>query len=287
MLNRLSRAAFEDQTSRLYELLDICIATQAELENERTVNRRWLARSDSTLPGDVCTLNNIGSHENQPFGTATILGNDFARPRTCFSRVEILREQCDYGSALREVDHLLRGPLVSESRVEGLLVKSDLLRKSDLLYDALAACGEALELCDNLQELQANLPRIHYQRAVCYHQLRMVKQTREALSEIVPTNNSLSAKARALLDSCDDQINVCRRSGFETHRIYTEGTFMSMGEVLTEVRNQPRSILVADVSQPKRRSASSQIRLHVQKGKRRLSLPRRWITPRSTSGGTN
>ncbi|CAI6342246.1 unnamed protein product [Periconia digitata] len=267
------QAAFEEQSSHLRELLDICIATQAELENERITHRRRLARSDSTLPDDASQRNTSGNHENQAFGTAIILRNNLGqakqRPLTCFSRVECLCEQHDYGSALMEVDRLLRGPLASKFRVEGLLIKSDILRKSELLYDALAICSEALELCGSLSELHAYIPKIHYQRGVCYYHLRMTKHARDALSQVSSSDRSLSTKARNLLESCNDQIDTSRRSGFESHRVTSDGSPVALGEVPLD-----------------RRSNGSQFRLTVHKGKR-FSFPARWGASRSTSCSTN
>ncbi|PVH96943.1 hypothetical protein DM02DRAFT_534236 [Periconia macrospinosa] len=268
------RAAFEEQTARLHALMDICIATQAELENERTAHRRRQARSDSTIPENEYPQSNSRNPEN-PFGTATILRNTYSRlnkrPITSFSQVERMCEQFDYGSALREVDHLLRGPLTSEARLDGLLIKSRILCQSDLFHEALAACSEALELCNHIQELHGRFPKIHYQRALCFYLLRMTKQARDALRNISFDRGSLSAEARELLDACEDQINSSRRSGFESHRTQSDGSLQALNEAPID---------------PKRRPASSQFRRHIQKGKR-LSIPHRWITRRSTSMGVD
>jgi hypothetical protein len=223
------------QTVRLRELQDICIATQAELENERTEHRRRQARSESD--SWVPEVNEFdGSHDCPSFGIATILRPVISEPRprphpsTCFGRIERFAGQCDYGTALKEVDHLLRGPLTSDVRVQGLLLKSDIMRRSDLLYDALAACSEALELCDRLEELHSYMPRIHYQRGVCYYQLRMAKQARDALRKVPSDNSSLYAKASELCGSCEDQLDKNRRSGFESHRTPSEGYMVDLKE---------------------------------------------------------
>ncbi|KAF2645574.1 hypothetical protein P280DRAFT_442208 [Massarina eburnea CBS 473.64] len=276
------REAFEAQTARLHELQDICIATQAELENERTEHRRRQARSDSTLrsggTADVDHLDGCldSDYEKPSFGTAIIFrpyaSNTRRRPSSCFSRVERFIGQCDYGTALVEVDHLLRGPLTSDARVQGLLLKSDILRKSELLYDALAACSEALELCDRLEdELRFFTPRIQYQRGLCYYQLSMAKQARDALSNVPDDDGLLYAKAVELRNSCDEQLSVNRRSGFESYRTPSEGYLANSQEASFEA---------------KQRRTSSQVRLHVHKAKR-LSLPHRWVTSRSKSCGTN
>lgn len=235
------RAAFEDQTKRLREIQDIYFATQAELENERNTTHRLRQRSSevsqaSLRGGDsVAKLDDKSddTFDNASSGTATIYEESRAemgwRPNFCFRRVQQFNSQCDYGTALKEVDRLLRGPLAPHTRVEGLLLKSNIMRKSERPYDALAACSEALELCKTTPDLQVYLPRIHYQRGMCLYHLRMIKQARDAFNEICADDELLYTKAAAMRDSCDDQLQG-RRSGFEAHRTVTEGLLAQLYE---------------------------------------------------------
>lgn len=236
--------AFDDQTVRLEELQNICFATQAELENERTDSRRNQKSSETSQAslhsGGHCTTDGTDDkREIDSFGTATIYESSHTdlnwRSNFCFRRVEQFTKQHDYGTALKEVDHLLRGPLTPQARVEGLLIKSNIMRKSEWMWEALAACSEALELCHRLEELQAYLPKIQYQRGVCYYQLQMTKQAREAFNEVCAEDDLLYAKASAMRDSCDDQLQG-RRSGFEAHRTVTEGLLSQLHEERLEVR---------------------------------------------------
>ncbi|KAF1972110.1 hypothetical protein BU23DRAFT_644877 [Bimuria novae-zelandiae CBS 107.79] len=274
--------AFEDQTARLQELQNICIATQAELENERTDNanhrRQKSEVSQASLrSGDGRTTDGTDDTlENSSFGTATIYESNHAdvtwRPNFCFRHVENFASQREYASALKEIDHLLRGPLTPQARVEGLLLKSTVMRKLEWLYDALAACSEAVELCHRLDELRAYLPKIQYQRGICYYQLRMTREARDAFNEVCADDDLLYAKASAMRDSCDDEL-LGRRLGFEAHRTVTEGLLAQLHEGRTESR---------------RRRAGQQLRYHASKAKR-LSIPQRWLhpAPRSISCVTN
>ncbi|KAJ4301774.1 hypothetical protein N0V90_003868 [Kalmusia sp. IMI 367209] len=237
------QAAFLTQTAHLRELQDICVATQAELENERTTNRRSQAKSDvsqaSLCSGGKHTTDGTDDKlEDTACGTATIYESNHDelswRPNFCFARIEHFANQRDYGTALKEIDHLLRGSLTPQARIEGLLLKSNIMRKSDWLYDALAACSEALELCNRLEELQAYLPKIQYQRGICYYQLQMTGQARDAFSEVCADDNLLYAKASELRDFCEDQLQD-RRSGFEAHRTVTEGLLAQLHDSRAEV----------------------------------------------------
>lgn len=220
--------AFEDQTVRLQEVQEICCATQMELENERAANHRSQKSSEaSTHSGGNRTIDGANDKlDDCAFGTAAIYETSHAevtwRPNSCFRRVEHFTTQREYGTALKEIDQLLRGSLIPQARVEGLLLKGIIMRKSEWLLDALAACSEALEFCDRLTELHAYLPTIQYQRGICYYQLRMLKQAREAFNEAFMNEDLLYAEASELRDCCDDQLQG-RRPGFEAHRTVTEG----------------------------------------------------------------
>ncbi|KAF2240927.1 hypothetical protein BU26DRAFT_184554 [Trematosphaeria pertusa] len=269
------KAAFEAQTARLRELQDICIATQAELENERTARKRLHTKSESYQYEEPGRVDGAHDPDDCPYpGSATILEPTQIKStwqpaippcsNMCFRRVEQFANECDYGTALREVDHLLRGPLTTGARAEGLLLKSSIMRKAgpEWLYDSLAACSEALELCDRLAELHSYLPQIQYQRGVCYYQLRMLQHARDAFAN-VRGDERLHAKATEFRRSCEEELEVLqgRRLAFEERRTVTEGLLAQFCEGRAE---------------SKRRRTSSQIRLHASKAKR-LSLPHRWV----------
>jgi len=241
------KTAFTEQTARLRELQDVCVATQAELENERTERRRHQARPVSLRGGaDFSATDTRGSLDDLSIGTVAV--TTLSRVELsweplsksispCFRRVEQFACQRDYGTALKEVDHLLRGPLTSETRVEGLLLKSNLMRKSEWLYDALATCSEALELCDRFEELHCYLPRLQYQRGLCYYQLNMVQQARDAFSDVSTADDTLYANASALRTSCEERLQTGRRPGFEVHRSVTEGLLTPSSEYHFDVRH--------------------------------------------------
>lgn len=229
------KGAFEAQARRFNELQDICFATQAELENERAQYQRE-RKTRERKPSN--TDSSAGHSPDQTsFGFATVFPQpDIARSRQIsddcnnplYSRVHDSIAQKNYGTALVEVEKLLRGPLSPKARAEGLLLKSSVLKAAgpEELYDALAACSEALELCGRLSELETFLPRIQYQRGVLYYQLRMLHHARDAFSSI-SENDPLSVAADDHRRSCDEEIELQqaanRRPGFDEHRTVTEG----------------------------------------------------------------
>lgn len=238
--------AFEDQAVRLQEVQAICWATQMELENERAANHRSQKSSEASLRGGSQRAED-GTNDkldDTSVGTAAMYESSHAeviwRPNSCFRRVEHFTTQRDYGTALKEVDQLLRGPLTPHARVEGLLLKSTIMRKSEWLFDALAACSEALELCNRLEQLHAYLPRIQYQRGTCYYQLQMLNQAREAFNAVCMNEGLLHAEASEMRDYCIDQLQG-RRSGFEAHRTVTEGLLSQFYDSRSEVRLMPFS----------------------------------------------
>lgn len=274
------QAAFLSQTSRLHELQNICVATQAELENERTMNRRNQAgsgASQTSLRGGGLQ-NSIEAHDsldNASFGTAIIhepvCATSF-RFNPCFGRVEQLASQHDYGTALKEVDYLLRGSLTPKARVEGLLLKGSIMRKSERLYDALATCSEALELCHRLDGLQHYLPRIQYQRGLCYYHLQMIKQAREAFSEVYADDNLMYANAFELRNLCDDQLQG-RRSGFEAHRTVTEGLLSQLYEDRADVSDARKLVFRVLTSAVKETSCKSTLPTSRIKGEAAFFAP--------------
>jgi len=246
------RAAFEAQTTRLNELQDVCFATQAELENEQVQQRRLQALSSHSENCLHDIYDGAGDHKrNGFFGTATILSpkkiniehaqklsDECANP--LFQRVQDCAAQKNYGTALIEVEKLLRGPLSSKSRAEGLLLKSNVLHASgpEELFDALAACSEAVELCDRISELENFLPRIQYQRSLLYQELRMLRDDKAFSSAsddgLLPTELSNSSKSQ------DEELDVLRcakrRSAFDENRTM-EGLLAQLEEKGHEVRH--------------------------------------------------
>jgi hypothetical protein len=240
------RAAFEAQTSRLKELQDICFATQAELENERAEQHRSHGLPDRCHRDRHSTIDSAEERSPRSFGTATVfpLDNLSRQRRTSdqcnnplFHHVQHCIDQCNFGTAIVEIERLLRGPLSPKARAEGLLLKSAILRASgpDELYDALAACSEALELCDRLSDLKSLLPRIQYQRGILYYQLRMLHQARDAIGA-VEEDKMLHKPAHEYHRSCDDGIHLQRtanrRSGFDEHRSFDEDLLVKLDEKL-------------------------------------------------------
>lgn len=228
------KAAFKAETNRLQELRDVCFATQAELENERAQQQRLYVDPGVENQNSILTESPNNSPRMQTFGAAVILPPqtiDPSRPQRpvgertnpLFKRVEQSVAQRNYGTALAEINRLLCGPLSSKARAEGLLLKSNILRASgpDEIYDALAACSEALELCDRLSDLEAFLPRIRYQRGILYYELRLLRQARHAFST-VSDDELLSATDSELRISGDDEFDhmqyAKRRSGFDEQR---------------------------------------------------------------------
>lgn len=241
------KAAFEAQTSRLQEFQDVCFATQAELENERVQQRRQQALSDK---GHCNRLDTFDGAEDvmasRLLGTAAVfpcnrLGQQRRTSDECtnplFYRVHWCITQRNFGNAIVEIERLLRGPLSPKARAEGLLLKSTILKAAgpDELYDALAACSEALELCDRLSDLESFLPRIQYQRGVLYYQLRMLHQARDAFGAI-SNDNILYTTANEYRRSCEDDIRLervaNRRSGFDENRTFDEGLLVQLDEKL-------------------------------------------------------
>lgn len=249
------QAAFEAQTARLRELQDICFATQAELENHCAQHRRLHLNLDG-VPHNRSFL--VDSNENyqddSSFGTAVVHSTsriDMSwqlRPsgecgNAIFKRVQQFASQRNYGTALVEIERLLRGPLSSKARAEGLLLKSSILQATgpDSLYDALAACSEALEIYDRVSELESLLPEIQYQRGLLYYQLRMLRQARDAF-RAVSEDNLLFERANEYRQSCDDELELLRypdpRSAFDENRSMTDSLLAQLDVGSSHVSRQ-------------------------------------------------
>ena len=245
------KEAFETQSNRLQQLQDVCFAAQAELENERAQRQRLRVVSDGRDNHRPTSLDGVEDLEvNFTFGTAAVYApirtehlqlrlssEDCTNP--LFERVQECITQRNYGTALVEVERLLRGPLSCKARAEGLLLKSNILRASgpDALLDALATCSEAVDLCDRHSELQDFLPRIRFQRSLLCYELRLLHQAREAFSTI-SDNELLPAKADELSKSYDDDQHLLRctkrRSGFDESRTM-EGLLAQLEDKNAEV----------------------------------------------------
>jgi hypothetical protein len=239
------KEAFKGQTKRLHELQDICIATQAELENERAERHRLQTLSMSIHNRHPSAID--GAEDAPPaFGKAAIFSRNIIRENgrssheplnPLFQRVQSCVDKTNYGTALAELDRLLRGPLSPKARAEGLLMKSRILKAAgpDELLDALAACSEAQELCGRLSDLESFLPRIQYQRGILYYQLRMLQEARDAFSA-VSDDTSLSATANEYRSSCEEEMRIQRasnrRSGFDENRGFEQGLLTKLDEKL-------------------------------------------------------
>ncbi|EUC39755.1 hypothetical protein COCMIDRAFT_10220 [Bipolaris oryzae ATCC 44560] len=265
------KAAFEAQTARLRELQDVCFATQAELENERAQQHRGHAASALT---DISP--------SRPFGTATIYSLHGVHAKcsppvaegcanSLFSRVHECARQRNYGTALSEVERLLRGPLSPKARAEGLLLKSNILRASgpDDMFDALAVCSEAIELCSRLAELESFLPKIQCQQNSLRHDLRALHQASDTLSTTSSHDDLLLPQVCAVRQSYGDELDMLhcakRRSGFDENRTM-DGLLVQLEEKTTD---------------NKRRRTSVRLRLRAAAKARRMSVPYHWVKARS------
>jgi hypothetical protein len=301
------KTAFEAQKARFLELQDICFAAQAELENEKFQQSRHSATSNEnpckhTPPSkDTATFPDEG-----PFGTAIILPSSRIdltwRERTAtncsnpiFSRAQQFAQQQDHGTALVEVERLLRGPLSAKGRIEGLLLKSSILQVTgpEHLYDALAACSEALEICTRTRGLDHLLPRIQYQRGICFYQLRMLHQARDAFSA-VNGDDLLLGKAHTYRKSCEDELDLLhcigRRSGFDEDRTMTDQLLAQINEESFHVSERlfeySLQLMVLILSQSKLRRTSAHLKFRAAAKTKRMSLPHRWATPGAKTAWT-
>lgn len=244
------KAAFEAQAARLQELQDICFATQAELENERTQHHRVHSATALTESHSSPQLDDHG----HSFGTAIFRSP--VRPSTdcsrrpfhsstnpLFGRVHERVDQKNFGCALTHVEQLLRGPLSSKARAESLLLRSIILRASgpEEIFDAFAVCSEAAELCYQVSELECFSPQIQNQRNSLYHELQMLHQSHDTFG--IPYNHDhdhvLPHQASKFCNSEDDvpdQLRYTkRRSGFDESRTM-EGLLVQLEEKPKEVR---------------------------------------------------
>lgn len=289
------KAAFEAQTARLRELQDICTAIQAELENERVQYRRLHMGLDGAQQDRPPTPNStVELGDTQSFGTAIVLPPSRIdvswrlRPseedgNPIFKRVQQFTSQRNFGTALVEIERLLRGPLSLKARAEGLLLKSSILQATgpESLHDALAACSEALNLCDRVSELQSLLPKIQYQRGLFYYQLRMLQQAREAF-RAASEDNLLFDRANKYRQSCDDELELLhydRRSAFDEIRSISNSALTQMNVGSSHVSCDHRSEAASvDKRQGRLRRTSAQLKLRATQRANRMSPPHRWVS---------
>jgi len=272
------KAAFEAHTSHIRKLQDICFATQAELENERAQQHR-----PHPAPNQMerCGLGDLDCKKKlQPevsYGTASIYvprsqppSDDYINP--LFGGVHQCTLQKDYKTALTEIERLLRGPLSAKARTEGLLLKSEILRQTgpSELYDALAACSEALELCDRLSGMEVYLPRIHHQRGIIYYDLR----TNCVEQRLFPVDHYASRLEGPY---------STRRAGFDENRTIDEELLAKIEVLGTQVLLITCIFCEKDsltYVETKRRQTSAQLRQRAAATAKRMSLPHRWTAPR-------
>jgi hypothetical protein len=230
------KQGFETMKAHFNELRDICFAAQADLTNERTETRRLRDKIELGLE----TTLQLEKHEDDlqtgsRRGLSVVLDpapidvDGPSIPLTCanFRRVEQFASYKDFDQAIAELERLLRGPLSADARVEGLLLKSTILRAadSDLLLDALAACSEALEMCDRQSSnVKHFLSKIHYHRGLCYYRLNMILHAQDAFGVVSP-NDPFYDKAMEYRKSCDEELDAIddtrARTGFEEARLFT------------------------------------------------------------------
>lgn len=189
------KRALLELADRFKELEDICVATQAELAHEQTINRRLQDKIELSQKDGPRPENGTDDLQNEP-KCGLALGMEFTQldvdglfiPLACanFRRVEQFASQGDFNPAIIELNRLLRGPLSSDARVEGLLLKSIILRASDpdSLSDALAACNEAMELCDRHPNVKCFMSKIQYYRGICLYRLNMVSHALGAFAAV-------------------------------------------------------------------------------------------------------
>ncbi|KAF2799882.1 hypothetical protein K505DRAFT_44413 [Melanomma pulvis-pyrius CBS 109.77] len=263
------KRALLELVDRFKELEDICVATQAELANEQTVNRRLrdqieLGHNDGPRPEN----DTDGLHGEPKHGLALVM--EYAQldidglfiPLACanFRRVEQFAVQGDFNPAIIELNRLLRGPLSADARVEGLLLKSIILRAfdPDSLSDALAACNEAMELCDRHPTVKCFLSKIQYYRGICLYRLKMVSHALGAFAAV--------GRGEIFYDSAMEYRKSC-----EEEQVLTDGTMGRYGfeEQRTMAEMQP--------SQPREIQRDRSRALFSSSKPKRLSLPSRWL----------
>lgn len=233
------KTAFESQTARLQEAVEVCLLTRAELDNMR-------ARRQCSQPMSITeTKPTHGTHSTKSQSSHTLISEGEQRTskvdrewqstpvsKATFGTVEELLSHDDVSKAREEIDRILPGRLSHEARVEGLLLKSAICRASgpDWALEGLAQCSEAMTLCEKISNLSSLLPKIHYHRGLCLLRLRQLEQARDAFAAIQPSH-PLHERSSKYRRSCDDELegfgSAKRRSAFDEHRTITENFLSS------------------------------------------------------------
>jgi hypothetical protein len=251
------KKGFENMKIHFNELQGICFAAQADLADERTENRRL---RDKLELSQRTSLQLDKSSDGHPTGSrrglsvaldsAPIDVDGPSIPLTCanFRRVEQFASSKDFTQALAELERLLRGPLSPDARVEGLLFKSTIFRAadSDLILDALAACSEALEMCNRQSSsVKHFLSKIQYHRGLCYYRLKMIPHAQVAFG-CVTTSDVFYDKAMEYRKSCEEVLGAIddarARTGFEEARPCARGVPARMRGVESIVSSSYRNI---------------------------------------------
>lgn len=247
------------QNQQLREFQDICFATQAELENERLLNRPKSTRSGSrrqnttsqTSQSDTPTLEQQASYHTAFDGTPFEPDVPVTPTVTGLGLIEHLLDNYEYSAALSELDSFLRGSLIPESRIEGLLLKSTILRASgsEWVYDALAQCSEAFELCKRVSSLESYLPKIRHAISLCYSQLRMLPESAavSVAAEHLYTRSDSALDGLSPLDlDIDTALNAKRRLGFDEKRSFGKdyiSDWTGMERRVNDLPHQPNNVL--------------------------------------------
>ncbi|KAF2659120.1 hypothetical protein K491DRAFT_591727 [Lophiostoma macrostomum CBS 122681] len=276
------KAAFEAQTKQLREVIDVCVATQAELENERVNNRQRRDNSELSSiletyavkaihePRALCTLGWDGALDVRQ---TDVEWHSTAVTQANFGHVEQLLTQRDFSRARTEIDRILPRPLSNEARIEALLLKSVICRASgpDWLLEGLAQCSEALSLCDKLSDLEFLLPKIQYHRGLCHYKLHEIAQARDASTAAepaVPLHEGATGNRKSRDEDSDSLCIRKRRSAFDEHRTVTE-------RYLSQLK-------ASESAKSRRRSSSTRSRIFSGSNPARLVIPHRWTSRAAT-----
>ncbi|KAF2703638.1 hypothetical protein K504DRAFT_174525 [Pleomassaria siparia CBS 279.74] len=236
-LARQYESGYKTLKAHFQELHDRYLASQAKLANEQTVTRRLrdklrsIQEHGAELDRSIEAL--LNSSTDRCANETEIVGFDVDGPTfppSCvnFRRVEQSANRKDFVAATTELDRLLKGPLSADARIEGLLLRSIIVRASmtDPEYEALVACIEALEICKNRPDVKHLIPKVQYYAGICHYRLRRWLLAQDAFNAAVKPGEPFSASALYFLNSSIekelDEANgepvVQARSAFEEHR---------------------------------------------------------------------
>lgn len=228
------KTAFQTQAMQLREAIDLCVATQAELDNERTSNRRLRDRTNQCWKDEVCSVKTSeGTHSSRTLACDGSLDTvqfdgEWQSTRLTqanFGHIEQLVSRHDFAKARTEIDRILPGPLSNEARIEAMLLKSAICRSSgpDWLLEGLAQCSEALALCNQISDLEYLLPKIQNHRNLCHFLLRDPDQARTAFAAVTSTDplQDRTSEYRKFSDGAMSMEVAMPRPAFDEHRTIT------------------------------------------------------------------